>query len=52
MGDSQQATREIVEGILNDEDRHINGIEAIQDQISQMGIQLFLLHRPVEIQSF
>src|SRR5512137_1457098 len=36
------ATREILEGILNDEDRHIDGIEAIQDQISQMGIQLFL----------
>ena len=36
------ATREILEGILNDEDRHIDHIEAIQDQISQMGIQIFL----------
>ena len=36
------ATREILEGILNDEDRHIDHIEAIQDQISQMGIQVFL----------
>ena len=36
------ATREILENILNDEDRHIDAIEAIQDQISQMGIQVFL----------
>jgi bacterioferritin len=36
------ATREILEGILNDEDRHIDGIEEIQDEIGQMGIQVFL----------
>jgi bacterioferritin len=36
------ATREILEDILKDEDRHIDDIEAIQDQISQMGIQVFL----------
>ena len=36
------ATREILEDILKDEDRHIDGIEAIQDQIRQMGIQVFL----------
>jgi bacterioferritin len=36
------ATREIIEQILNDEDRHIDGIEAIQDEISQMSIQVFL----------
>ena len=42
-GDAQDyATREILEHILNDEDRHIDGIEAIQDQIAQMGIQAFL----------
>jgi bacterioferritin len=42
-GDAQDyATREILEDILNDEDRHIDGIEAIQDQIAQMGIQVFL----------
>ena len=42
-GDAQDyATREILEHILNDEDRHIDGIEAIQDQITQMSIQLFL----------
>ena len=36
------ATREILESILNDEDRHIDGIENVQDEIGQMGIQMFL----------
>ncbi len=36
------ATREILESILNDEDNHIDDIEAVQDEISQMGIQVFL----------
>ena len=36
------ATREILEGILNDEDRHIDGIEELQDQISHMALPLFL----------
>ena len=36
------ATREILEGILNDEDGHIDDIEATQDRISQIGIQVFL----------
>jgi len=36
------ATREILEQILKDEDGHIDEIEAIQDQISQMGLQIFL----------
>jgi len=36
------ATREILESILSDEDAHIDGIEEIQDQIAQMGIQIFL----------
>jgi bacterioferritin len=36
------ATREVLEQILKDEDGHIDEIEAIQDQISQMGIQIFL----------
>jgi bacterioferritin len=36
------ATREILEQILNDEDRHIDSIEATQDQIGQIGIQVFL----------
>ena len=36
------ATREILEHILNEEDEHIDSIEAVQDQIKQMGIQIFL----------
>jgi bacterioferritin len=36
------ATREILEGILTDEDRHIDGIEELQDQIQQMSLQVFL----------
>jgi bacterioferritin len=36
------ATREILEHILNDEDRHIDGIEAILDEIGQMSVQVFL----------
>jgi len=36
------ATRELLENILKDEDTHIDGIEAVQDEIAQMGIQLFL----------
>jgi bacterioferritin len=42
-GDSRDfATREILEGILQDEDKHIDGIEEVQDQIRQMSIQVFL----------
>lgn len=36
------ATREILESILNEEDKHINDIENVQDEIKQMGIQIFL----------
>jgi bacterioferritin len=36
------ATRELLEGILLDEDRHTNDIEEFQDQIKQMGVQVFL----------
>ena len=36
------ATREILESILRDEDKHIDDIEAAQDQMTQMGIQVFL----------
>jgi len=39
---SDFATREILEKILNDEDRHLDDIEALQDQISQMTAQIFL----------
>ena len=40
VGDN--ATREILEGILKDEDDHVNEIEEKLDQIRQMGVQLFL----------
>lgn len=36
------ATREILEGILSDEDRHVDDIEALQDQIEQMTLPIFL----------
>ena len=36
------ATRELLESILKDEDAHIDGIEEVQDQIKQMGLQDFL----------
>jgi bacterioferritin len=36
------ATREILEHILSDEDKHVDDIEMVRDQISQMGIQTFL----------
>ena len=35
-------TREFLERILNDEDRHLDGIEELQDQISHMTLPLFL----------
>lgn len=42
-GDAKDfATREILEHILSEEDSHIDGIEAIQDEIAQMGLQIFL----------
>jgi bacterioferritin len=40
VGDN--ATKDILESILNDEDEHVDEIEANQDQISQMGIQIYL----------
>ncbi len=36
------ATRDILQSILNDEDKHVDLIEAVQDEIGQMGIQVFL----------
>lgn len=36
------ATREMLEDILNDEDRHIDEIEELQDQISHMTLPIFL----------
>jgi bacterioferritin len=36
------ATRELLESILKDEDRHIDKIEELQDQISHMTLPVFL----------
>ncbi len=36
------ATRDTLQHILEDEDSHVDEIEAIRDQISQMGLQVFL----------
>lgn len=36
------ATRDILMDILNDEDRHIDEIEELQDQIAQMTLPVFL----------
>ncbi|MBI4287910.1 MAG: bacterioferritin [Chloroflexi bacterium] len=42
-GDAKDfATRELLEDILKDEDGHIDGIETVQDEIAQMGVQFFL----------
>ncbi len=42
-GDAKDfATREILEHILNEEDDHVDSIEEVQDQIGQMGLQVFL----------
>jgi bacterioferritin len=40
VGDN--GTREMLEDILNDEEEHIDWIEAQLDQIKQMGIQVYL----------
>lgn len=36
------ATRDFLQGILNDEDAHMDGIESLQAQIEQMSLQVFL----------
>jgi bacterioferritin len=36
------ATRKLLQDILQDEDRHMDNIEEIQDEITQLGIQIFL----------
>lgn len=39
---SDFATREILEQILEDEDRHIDKIEELQDQVEHMSLPIFL----------
>jgi len=39
---ADNASRELLESILKDEDRHVNDIEENIDQIAQMGVQNFL----------
>ena len=42
-GDARDyATRGILSNILNDEDGHVDSIEEAEDQITQMGLQVFL----------
>ena len=36
------ATREILEGILKDEDGHVDEIEGVLDELEQIGVQIFL----------
>ncbi|NTV35382.1 MAG: bacterioferritin [Anaerolineaceae bacterium] len=43
LGDN--GTREMLDSILKDEERHIDWIEAQLDQISQMGIQNYLVEQ-------
>ncbi|AEE15623.1 bacterioferritin [Treponema brennaborense] len=40
VGDN--ATKELLESILADEDKHIDTLEEYKDQMTQMGVQLFL----------
>ena len=40
---ADNATRELLESILKDEDRHVDKIEENQDQLGQMGLQNYLV---------
>jgi len=42
MDAGDNATKELLEEILKDEDSHVDQIEEKMDQIKQMGIQNFL----------
>ncbi|APV43550.1 bacterioferritin [Dehalogenimonas formicexedens] len=42
---ADNATRDLLQSILDDEDGHVDEIETTQDQIGQMGIQVFLSTR-------
>jgi bacterioferritin len=43
--EGDNGTREILEDVLNDEEAHIDWIEAQLDQIAQMGIQNYLVEQ-------
>jgi bacterioferritin len=40
VGDN--ATKEILDSILNDEDAHVDELEEQRDQVAQMGLQIYL----------
>lgn len=42
VAEGDNATKTVLEGILADEDRHVDELEELQDQIEQMGLQIFL----------
>jgi len=39
---ADNATKEVLEGILKDEDAHVDDLESLQEQIKQMGLEIFL----------
>jgi bacterioferritin len=39
---ADNATKEILDGILGDEDKHVDEIEEQRDQIEQMGLAIYL----------
>lgn len=39
---ADNATKELLESILKDEDGHVNDLEALQTQVEQMGLPVFL----------
>jgi bacterioferritin len=43
VGDN--ATKEILDSILNDEDAHVDEIETQQDQVKQMGLPTYLINQ-------
>ena len=48
VAEADNGSRELLEGILMDEEEHVDGLEAQLDQIKQMGIQNFLAMQVIE----
>ena len=46
VGDN--ATKEVLDEILDDEDRHVDALEEKQDQVKQMSLQIFLTTQVAE----